>query len=162
MSYFLNSVRCRIISYAWPLRLDIRALTAMFDDLNRRKDQLDETFIYEKAIDRVTYERQLDKLNEQIMLAEMQERETKLEAYDVDAVLNFAEHVILNAARLWTEFSSDQKQRLQKVLFPDGVTFAGGSYGTAKTCLFFNLIPKSNAEKTSLATLPGIEPGLPP
>jgi hypothetical protein len=48
---------------------------------------------------RETYERQLDKLNEQIMLSETQEREAKLEAYDVDAVLNFAEHVMLNAAR---------------------------------------------------------------
>ena len=138
------------------------SLRQHLDDLNRRKDRLEEAFIYEEAIDRATYARQLDKLNEQIVLAEMQERDAKLEAYDVDAVLNFAEHVILNAARLWTEFSSDQKQRLQKVLFPDGVTFAGGSYGTAKTCLFFNLIPKSEAEKTRLATLPGIEPGLPP
>ena len=138
------------------------SLRQHLEDLNQRKDRLEETFIYEKAIDRVTYERQLDKLNEQIMLAEMQEREAKLESYDVDAVLNFAEHVILNAARLWTEFSNDQKQRLQKVLFPQGVTFAGGEYGTAKTCLFFNLIPKNQEEKTRMATLPGIEPGLPP
>ena len=138
------------------------SLRQHLEDLNQRKDRLDETFIYEKAIDRVTYERQLDKLNEQIMLAEMQERDAKLESYDVDAVLNFAEHVMLNAARLWTEFSNDQKQRLQKVLFPQGVTFAGGEYGTAKTCLFFNLIPQSELAKTSLATLPGIEPGLPP
>jgi len=34
------------------------------------------------------------------MLAEMQERDAKLEGYDVEAVLNFAENVILNAARL--------------------------------------------------------------
>jgi site-specific DNA recombinase len=138
------------------------SLRQHLDDLNQRKDRLVETFVYEKAIDQKTYERQLDKLNEQIMLAEMQEREAKLEAYDVDAVLNFAEYVMLNAARLWIEFSNDQKQRLQKVLFPQGVTFARGEYGTAKTCLFFNVIPQSGLAKTSLATLPGIEPGLPP
>ena len=56
----------------------------------------------------------------------MPPEKAKLEGYDVEAVLNFAEHVILNAARLWTEFLSDQKQRLEKVLFPQGVTFAGG------------------------------------
>jgi hypothetical protein len=59
-------------------------------------------------------------------MAEMQERDTKLEDYDVEAVLNFAEHVVLNAARLWTEFSCDQKQCLQKVLFPEGVRFEDG------------------------------------
>ena len=132
------------------------------EGLNERKERLEETFIYEKTIDRETYQRQLDKLNEQIVLAEMQEREAKLESYDVEAVLNFAEHVILNAARLWTELASDAKQRLQKVLFPQGVSFADGIYKTAETCLFFKLLQESEGEKTGLATLPGIEPGLPP
>ncbi len=93
---------------------------------------------------------------------EIQERDNKLESYDVEAVLNFAAHVILNAARLWTEATSDQKQRLQKVLFPQGVTFADEIYKTAETYLLFKLLQKSEGEKTSLATLPGIEPGLPP
>ena len=102
------------------------------------------------------------KLNEQITLAEMEERDAKLEGYEVESVLNFAEHIILNAARLWMEASSDQKERLQKVFFPKGVTFANGSYGTTEMCPFFNLIPKNEAEKNGMATLPGIEPGLPP
>ena len=82
--------------------------------------------------------------------------------YDVDGVLNFAQHVILNAARLWTEFSSDQKQRLQNVLFPQGVTFTSGVFGTAVTWPFFKHLQKPDGQKSNLATLPGIEPGLPP
>ena len=117
------------------------------EELNQRKERLEETFIYEKTIDRETYQRQLDKLNEQIVLVEMQEREAKLEGYDVEAVLNFAEHVILNAARLWTEFSSDQKQRLQKALFPQGVTFVDGIYKTTETCLIFKLLQESEVKK---------------
>lgn len=77
-------------------------------------------------------------------------------------MLNFAQHVILNATQLRTEFSSDQKQWLQKVLFPQGVTFADGIYKTTETCLIFKLLQESEVGKTSLATLPGIEPGLPP
>jgi hypothetical protein len=50
----------------------------------------------------------------------------------VEAVLNFAEHVILNATRLWTKLASDQIQQLQKVFFPQGVTFADGIYETPK------------------------------
>ncbi len=92
----------------------------------------------------------------------MQERDAKLESYDVETVLNFAEHVLLNAARLWLEFSSDQKQRLQKVLFPEGVQFVGGTIQTAVTCLVFNLLPEMQGEQLRMATLPGIEPGLPP
>jgi hypothetical protein len=88
----------------------------------------------------------------------MHERDAKLESYDVESVLNFAEHVLLNAARLWMELASDSKQRLQKVLFPHGVAFAEGNYKTAETCLFFRLLQQSDGEKTGLATLTGIEP----
>lgn len=135
------------------------SLKHYIEELNHKKESLEETFIYEKAIDRETYQRQLDKLNQQITLAEMEERDAKLESYDVEAVLNFAEHVILNAARLWTELASEAKQRLQKVLFPQGVTFAEGNYKTAETCLFFKLLQESEGEKTGLVPPPGIELG---
>jgi site-specific DNA recombinase len=138
------------------------SLKQRIEDLHGRTERLEEAFLYEKAIDRETYERQRDKLNEQIVLAEMQERDAKLEDYDVEAVLNFAEHVILNAARLWIEFSSDQKQRLQKVLFPEGVRFEDGVIKTAATCLLFKLLAEPEAGKTTLATLTGFEPVLPP
>ncbi len=134
------------------------SLEHQIEELHGRKERLEEAFLYERTVDRETYDRQRDKLNEQIMLAEMQERDAKLEGYDVEAVLAFAEHVILNAARLWTEFSSDQKQRLQKVLFPEGVTFAKGEFGTAATCPLFKLLEKPVGAESSLATLTGIEP----
>ncbi len=127
-----------------------------------RKERLAEAILYERAVDCETYERQRDKLNEQIVLAEMQERDATLEGYDVEGVLAFAEHVIFNAARLWTELSSDLRQRLQKVLFPAGVTLASGEFGTRITCTLFKRLGKPEGEKSRLATLPGLEPGLPP
>jgi len=129
------------------------------EDLEQRRERLVDTFVYKKAIDQNTYQRELDKLNEQIVLAEMAENDAKLEGYDVESVLNFAAHVILNASRLWLESSSEQKERLQKVLFPKGVVFTKKGYGTTEICPFFNLIPKNEVEKNGLATLPGIENG---
>jgi hypothetical protein len=49
----------------------------------------------------------------------------------VEGVVAFAQHVLANAARLWTGFSLDQKQRLQRVLFPEGVAYRDGEFGTA-------------------------------
>lgn len=134
------------------------ALDAQLDDLNERKDKLVEAFVYQQAIDQVTYQRQLDKLSEEITLAELAAHDAKLESFDVEAVLNFAEHVILNAARLWTEFSLEQKQRLQKVVFPEGVTFSEVGFGTAATCLFFNLLQQPQPQKASLVGPAGFEP----
>jgi len=67
---------------------------------------------------------------------------------------------ILNAARWWTESSSDQQQRVQKVLFPQEVSFANGIYKNTETSLIFQLWQESEGKKTRMATLPGIEPGL--
>jgi len=67
------------------------------------------------------------------------------------------QHSILNAASLWTELASGQKQQLQKLLFPSGVTFVDGIYKTTETCLIFKLLNESAAIKTNLANLPGIE-----
>jgi hypothetical protein len=67
------------------------------------------------------------------------------------------QHSILNAASLWTELASGQKQQLQKLLFPSGVTFVDGIYKTTETCLIFKLLNETAAIKTNLANLPGIE-----
>lgn len=127
-----------------------------------RRQTLQDAFIYEKRIDKTTYETQLDSLQEEMTLAEMELREAKLDESDVESVLKFAEYVMGNVARMWVEFSSDQKQRLQKVLFPEAVTWTGEEVKTDVTCGLFNLLREDSAEKTRMATLLGIEPRLPP
>jgi len=90
--------------------------------------------IYEKRIDAAAYERQRDKLREESMLLEMQLDEARIEELDLDALLAFAEHVLTNAERLWSE---EHRQRLQCVFFPEGLQFAGEKFRTAVTCLAF-------------------------
>ena len=46
----------------------------------------------------------------------MDEREPK-------GVLEFAEFVLENKARAWAEFTVDQRQRFQNVVFPEGLDF---------------------------------------
>jgi len=82
-----------------------------------------EAYIYMRAINQETYQEQYDKLIEAKALAEVDLNGIHLDEFDVAAVLNFAEHMILNAAHSWSEFSLVQKQRFQKVLFPQGIHF---------------------------------------
>ena len=53
------------------------------------------------------------------------------------AALSFAEFVLSNAPRLWVELPLEQKQRLQQTLFPRGLQFKNGFYGTAETSMIF-------------------------
>jgi site-specific DNA recombinase len=129
-----------------------RAAQARSDALQRRLNEVDEAFIHEKRIDRATYERQRDRLREDIALAEMDCGDAKLEELDVLGVLAFAEHALTNASRLWLDASLDQKQRFQSVMFPDGLRFDGEEFGTAVTCLAFSQLLESKVAENSVAS----------
>jgi hypothetical protein len=78
------------------------------------------------------------KLAQELTLAEMELRDAQAEETEMEAVLDFAEMVLLNASNLWKSAPSEQKQRLQQVLFPEGVTYSDGNYRTDVTCLLFS------------------------
>jgi hypothetical protein len=78
---------------------------------------------------------------------------------DVQGAVDFAEHVLINAARLWAEFSLEQNQRLQQVLFSKGVQFSNGAYRTEETSPVFFELQTNLLTRESLVALPGIEPG---
>jgi site-specific DNA recombinase len=137
-------------------------LSRNIKDMRLRQDRLEKTYIFDEKISKETYERQGDKLSEEIALSEMALHQAKIEELDIDAVLGFAEHVLQDAARLWVSAELNIKQRLQRVLFPEGVTFDGERFGTSATCSMFSSSAVCETEKASLASPTGFEPVLPP
>lgn len=61
--------------------------------------------------------------------------------------------MILRPTRFWVESSLDQRQRLQKTLFPNGIDFDGEEFGTDSTSLFFSLIEHDPHDNWGLASL---------
>jgi len=123
-----------------------------------RKQRLVEAFIYERVIDQSTYQDQLDKLNQEIALAEIEERDARIDQIDIESAVSFGEFMLLNAASLWVNLSLEQKQRFQQVLFPRGVRFAGGVYRTEQTSMIFSELAVVQPKKEDLVALTGIEP----
>ncbi|MGB5660296.1 MAG: hypothetical protein WBO54_12500 [Thermoanaerobaculia bacterium] len=75
-----------------------------------------------------------------------------MDELDVEGVLAFAEHVVLNARRLWSEYDLKRRRHLQRVLFPSGLHFDGEGSGTPVTCLFFKgLEAKSGLEPQTVS-----------
>jgi hypothetical protein len=75
----------------------------------------------------------------------------------VDEVLEFCERVLCNVPMLWKECSIDQQQRLQQVLFPQGVLYHQKTgYRTQATCLFFSMLEGNSEDKTHLVALTGM------
>ena len=96
----------------------LEKLELRLSELRRREAVLEEAYLYRQSIDRVAYERQRDLLRESIALATLEADDAKLDEIDVDGLIGFAEFILSNAARLWSESTFDQKQRLQRLLFP--------------------------------------------
>jgi hypothetical protein len=134
-----------------------QAVQRRLTDLGSRLDKVEEAFLYKHTVDQATYERQRDKLREDVALAKLELHEAELEEMDVEGVLAFAEHLLTNAARLWMEASLDQKQRLQTVFFPEGLRFDGEGFGTAVTCLAFKQLGPGETVKDGMASPTGPE-----
>jgi hypothetical protein len=77
--------------------------------------RFEEAFIYAQSIDFGTYERQRDKVQENLAVADRELHEARIDRIDVEGVLGFAEHLIANAARAWMEASLEQRQQIRKL-----------------------------------------------
>lgn len=156
-----------IVLDAWRDRQgEARALRAKLErrvaGLREKLDRLDDAFLFRHQIDQASYERQRDRLRQQLTLGEFELTEATVEQLDLEGVLGFAEHVLGNARALWVQATAEQRVRLQAVLFPKGVPFDGSRFGTAVTCLAFAQLPESAAQKDGVASPTGFEPVLPP
>jgi len=68
----------------------------------------------------------------------------------------FAEHLVANAGRLWAEGNLEQRQMIQRAIFPEGLTFDGKEVGTGVTCLAFMQLQESDAVQNGMASPRGM------
>lgn len=135
-----------------------KVATRRAEDLRRRLDRVEVAFTQTQVIDRMSYERQRDQLREDLALVEMESAEAKHDELDIEGVLAFAENVLNDATGLWVAASLDQKQRLQRVFFPEGLKFDGKAFRTAVTCLAFKQLAASECHENAVASPTGFEP----
>ena len=118
--------------------------------------------LFDGRIDQQTYDEQLVRLDEESQQIQVELREAESEFLDLEGVLKFAEKIISRPARLWVESSLDQRQRLQTLFFPTGLTFDGREFGTGITSLFFKTLKGFSDQEDPLASPMGFEPMLSP
>ena len=82
----------------------------------------------------------------------------KIDGMEVEAVIAFSRNLLENASNLWLKVSPQQREKLQKVLFPEGLTYKDGKLGTTVTGSSFSLLQQSAGGKSKMATRHGFEP----
>ena len=137
-------------------------LDARISGLEQRSRDYTHALVVSKSIDSEAYNDAMARTRAELTVAKMERSEARIEESDVDGLLMFAEHVLGNAAALWTSASAADRLTLQRALFPDGLTWDGTGFGTAVTCMAFMQLPGSGRLENGMASPRGFEPRFQP
>ena len=106
-----------------------------------------------------SYERQRDRLREELTLAQIDHHAEATDELDVQGIMAFAERILPRASDLWVQASLDYKQRLQHLFFPEAIAFDGNRFNrTAITAPLFNYLGPSESADERVVSRVGIEP----
>jgi site-specific DNA recombinase len=114
-----------------------RTVERQVDEIKERKHKLLEAMVYQQTITRSEFEEMRVPLDAELIALEENLRQARVCEVEVEKVLSFAEDLLLNVAGVWERFSLDQKQRLQEVLFPQGIEYQHGVYRTQEMSFLF-------------------------
>ena len=128
-------------------------LRKRLEKLEQQKQRLVQAYVYDQALDEGTYRSEMARLRGEIVVARVERNQNELDELDVEGVLEFAEYVVLNAGRMWSEFSLEQRRKMQKVLFPEGLIYDGAAFRTPATCLFFRDLEASQSADDEVVAL---------
>jgi site-specific DNA recombinase len=85
-----------------------RALQLRETKLKEQMRHLDRLFIFEQRIDDASYRQQRDELRESLTLTQIDLRAAAAAEADIESMLAFAEHALVNASRIWTAAPDDR------------------------------------------------------
>src|ERR1019366_6145560 len=143
-------------------RDQLSAVKQRLKTLTERKNALMDRFLDDR-IPQSDYDEQNERLSFEIEEAKAVLREVEASDEQIDELLDFADGILSNPAGLWTRASLNQRQRLQKVLFPGSLDYSPlEGFGTGQSLSFFNVLAVMEADNSSLASPTGFEPVLPP
>lgn len=102
----------------------------------------------------------LDKLKIDEMASNLELSESKIDKHEAETVINFTASFLSDVGKLWERLDTDKRIKLQYAIFPKGVTYKDGEFGTNEISPSFNLIQHFAEEKSPLVTPAGIEPAI--
>ncbi len=127
-----------------------KAIDGRLEELRQRKERIVEAYLYEGAINQEIYRSHVAKVEEELTLAKLDRYEAEIDEFDIEGTLAFAEHLVSHSSRLWMEAGLEQRLRLQKLFFPEGLSYDGKILRTPVTCPFFNNLEGTSSQASEL------------
>ncbi len=94
----------------------------------------------------------------QLIASRISRSEAKIEQFDMEGAVAYAERFIGDLGRQWQDLPSHLHGRFQKLVFPEGIRYTKGvGFGTAKLGLIFELNEALGVKNSALVDLRRIE-----
>ena len=140
------------------------------DTIKRQKSEVQELkqrkFDYVEMIRKSTIsedfgKEMIEQVDNEIAVKQLTMRENAIDKLDIEAAVAYATNFIADLPRTWMDLEIETKKRFQKLILPEGITYAKESgFGTAKLGLIYELNHQFDGRKTDLVDPGRIE--LPP
>ena len=129
--------------------------------LESRRKELMEMRINQE-ISKEDFQDMKDKIDNQITGIKISHNETETDKFDLESSIAYATQFISNLSKQWLDMGIKQQQRLQKVVFPQGLVYDKTTkmFGTAILSPVFRLSGDFVASKSELVAGAGIEPAI--
>lgn len=118
------------------LTVDITTIKKELEDLQEQRKMLvtkNMAGIYDDDL----FMEQDEILKNKIIVKKVQISEGNIEKLDIDIICTFAENFLQNIAQTWKNAELETKQRLQSIIFPEGVIYDNSRFRTTTlSCLF--------------------------
>ena len=139
----------------------VGSVEKQIETIEEKKQLLVDAHVYKRSINEEVFRQQMERLEDEAAALRLQHHDAEAEDLNIEAALKFASEVLTNTAKLWMKMNLDQRQRLQAVLYPQGIVASNkGVVRTVATSPFFNVLREETEEEFSLAPPTGFEPVL--
>jgi hypothetical protein len=123
-------------------------------EIHERESRLVEAHIYQHKIDEATFQRQTQRLREEMDLVRNQLSDATPKV-DLDATLDFANRMLGDPAGFWKRAPAAQRPRVQRAIYPNGLRYDQQLIGTADISLAFNYLASIQVASKGVASPTG-------
>ncbi len=132
-------------------------LEKRLEKLKLERKKIDSLVIGE-VFDKDTYRRNVERVEEEIMVVKIELNEASIELNDAEGCLNYCKFFLSNCASLWVGAELNLRQRFQNLIFPQGICYDGKAFGTTPLAFIFKYLQQLRTKELHLAPRAGLEP----
>ena len=133
---------------------EVKRLEKELKEIKNKKEKINELVI-KGIFNEKTYKEEIQKVNNDIMVKQIELNENKIDADDSESCINFCTYFISNITDLWKSAELDLKQRFQKLIFPENISYKKGRFRTTKIALIFKALNGKSSPNYYLAPQTG-------